>query len=721
MNKKIASVVLVFIILICSIPINSFADNDHKTIVINMNRSNFSDFIEIPTIKNELANRGYVALMNVRGDQGTDDQRSYASIGAGGRVNTFNNDFKGFRNGTKDNKEMYESTTGVSAKGINDLQINRSINDNIEKGKYGSTLGSLGQTLSDNNLSVAVLGNADIGMKEEEFNRNIASMAMDNLGRIDYGNVDDINIEDNKMPFRIRTDYKKLIKETEKYYKENDVIFIELGDTYRLDLYKSYLNEEAYSKMESEIHKNINLYIEKLIEILDKEDKLYILSTFPKDIDYKNKRRLSPVIKLDGNGKGILKSSTTRRDGIVGNVDIGVDILNDFGLTSETMVGRSLDKVERQDNLEFIKHEYSKIVSISTVRGNIINVFVNMVVILIVISIILLLFKNKLGKDKQIFNILKELLKFGLIMPLAFLIAPILNLNSNLGIYVTIIGFGLIIYILAKIIFKNDDIKQVGLISIVSIIVIIIDALFGSYLMKNSIMSYDPIVGARYYGIGNEYQGIIIGASIIGMALLLSSKKLPKVMVPIISIIILFISASPTMGANVGSAISESVALIIFIMLIFDIKIDLKKIIIALVGAGIVVVGFAAIDMLTGAKSHLSLFINQILVEGPVAIIETFSRKISMNLKLMQTSIWVNIIVVGILSIVVISVLYKGVFKKVMKNNKYISKAFIAIGAGAITTLIVNDSGVVSAATTILYISIPFVIIVIKEIVLDKK
>jgi hypothetical protein len=100
-KKKIASMFLIFIMLICLIPTNSFASSKHKTIVINMNRSNFSDLTEIPTIKSELKNRGYVALMNVRGDQGTDDKRSYATIGAGGRVNTFNSDFKWFRNENK--------------------------------------------------------------------------------------------------------------------------------------------------------------------------------------------------------------------------------------------------------------------------------------------------------------------------------------------------------------------------------------------------------------------------------------------------------------------------------------------------------------------------------------------------------------------------------------------------------------------------------------------
>ena len=57
MKKNIASMFLIFIMLICLIPTNSFASSKHKTIVINMNRSNFSDLTEIPTIKSELKNR----------------------------------------------------------------------------------------------------------------------------------------------------------------------------------------------------------------------------------------------------------------------------------------------------------------------------------------------------------------------------------------------------------------------------------------------------------------------------------------------------------------------------------------------------------------------------------------------------------------------------------------------------------------------------------------
>ena len=43
--------------------------------------------------------------------------------------------------------------------------------------------------------------------------------------------------------------------------------------------------------------------------------------------------------------------------------------------------------------------------------------------------------------------------------------------------------------------------------------------------MKNNIMSYDAIIGARYYGVGNEYEGVSIASPIFAFAILLNYNK----------------------------------------------------------------------------------------------------------------------------------------------------------------------------------------------------
>src|SRR5699024_11073073 len=87
MQKKSIVLMLVMAILVCFSATQSFAENKAKTIVINMNRTNLKYMDDIPVLKNELDSRGHIGLMNIRGDGGSDDKRSYASIGAGAKTN----------------------------------------------------------------------------------------------------------------------------------------------------------------------------------------------------------------------------------------------------------------------------------------------------------------------------------------------------------------------------------------------------------------------------------------------------------------------------------------------------------------------------------------------------------------------------------------------------------------------------------------------------------
>ncbi|MDU6982895.1 MAG: hypothetical protein E6371_00630 [Terrisporobacter othiniensis] len=722
MRKKIISLLLLIMICVGFIPNYSFAAEEGKVIYISMNRANINDLQKIPVLQEKLKNSGYIGLMNTRGDQGNDDARSYATIGAGTRANVVNNEVISFENLTDENGKLYKTATGEEPKGINNISINKSINNNAEKGSYGSTLGLLGQTLSDNNKKVALLGNSDIVENNQLIKiRNTGLIAMDTLGRVESGNVDNISVKDLSMPYGLRTDYNKLITDTKTYYESNDALFIELGDTYRLDEYKSNLNENTYNKTKKQIYSHINTYLKEVFNIVNENDVIYIVSEFPSTLDYNNKRRLAPVIKFSDNKKGLLESATTRRGGIIANLDLGVDILNEFGLKNEAMIGRALSSIEKDDNIDFLSGEYKKIVSINNIRSTVVNTFVGIVSTSWVIAMLALLFKDKLPNKEKVFIVLKELIKLGLIMPLTLLLSPIFNFKSQLGLVSGVVIMTIILYLSGRILFKNNDIKQMGYYALLTILLIVIDSVIGTYFMKNCIMSYDAIVGARYYGIGNEYEGVTIASAVFALSVLLNYKKMPKWLTIVLSVIILITSAFPSMGANVGGAISECVAYLLFIMLIFDVKLDLKKIMILGLAAVVLVLVFAGLDLVLGMESHLGVFTQQIIQEGPQAIFNTFGRKISMNLKLAKSSVWVNILLVGIAVI--------GIFifrpSKHMKNisNKYpmIFKGFIASMVGCLITLLVNDSGIVAAATASIYILIPILIISINMIIFNDK
>lgn len=730
MKKKLISLLLSLIVILSFSISSIYADtnNKGKVIYLSLNRTSLENLLEIPMIKEKTSNSGYVALMTTKGDGSNTDQKSFASIGSGVRANVLDEDYVKFETLNENEKTQFEAATGVKSWAIGNIKINRNINQNTDNGGYGATLGMLGTTLNKNNLKVALLGNSDIKKNDDlKKIRNLALVCMDENGRVQSGNIDNINKKDDTMPFGISTDYDKLKSETKKYYENNDAIFVELGDTYRLDEYKNNLNENTYKSMKKKIYQNINDYLKEVFEMAGKNDTIYIVSEFESNLDYKTKRRLSPVIKFEKDGYGLLESSTTRNSGIVSNIDIGVDIINKFGLKNELMIGKVFKNVQDENGIKKVLKDYERIVSINTIRASVVNSYVGIVSASWVIAMIAILFKNKipkkekgLGRD-QIFKVLKELIKLGLIMPLAFLTAPVFQFKTPAGLVSGVLIVTIIYYLIGYFLFRKDDIKQMGFYAFLTIGLIIIDCIIGTPLMKSGIMSYDAINGARYYGVGNEYEGVTIASAVFALAVLLNYKKISKWLAVVLSLVILITSAMPSMGANVGGAISESVAYLLFILLIFDVKLDLKKIIMIGVATVLVVVAFAGLDFLMGTESHLAVFTNQIIQEGPAAIFNTFGRKIQMNLKLAKSSVWVNILIVSIIIIGALIFKPSGYFKKIHDKYPMIFKGFMASFVGCIVTLLVNDSGIVAASTAAIYILIPIIIIGINMIIFDKE
>ena len=730
MKKKLISLLLSLIVILSFSISSIYADtnNKGKVIYLSLNRTSLENLLEIPIIKEKTSNSGYVALMTTKGDGSNTDQKSFASIGSGVRANVLDEDYVKFETLNENEKTQFEAATGVKSWAIGNIKINRNINQNTDNGGYGATLGMLGTTLNKNNLKVALLGNSDIKKNDDlKKIRNLALVCMDENGRVQSGNVDNINKKDDTMPFGISTDYDKLKSETKKYYENNDAIFVELGDTYRLEEYKNNLNENTYKSMKKKIYQNINDYLKEVFEMAGKNDTIYIVSEFESNLDYKTKRRLSPVIKFEKDGYGLLESSTTRNSGIVSNIDIGVDIINKFGLKNELMIGKVFKNVQDENGIKKVLKDYERIVSINTIRASVVNSYVGIVSASWVIAMIAILFKNKipkkekgLGRD-QIFKVLKELIKLGLIMPLAFLTAPVFQFKTPAGLVSGVLIVTIIYYLIGYFLFRKDDIKQMGFYAFLTIGLIIIDCVIGTPLMKSGIMSYDAINGARYYGVGNEYEGVTIASAVFALAVLLNYKKISKWLAVVLSLVILITSAMPSMGANVGGAISECVAYLLFILLIFDVKLDLKKIIMIGVATVLIVVAFAGLDFLMGTESHLAVFTNQIIQEGPAAIFNTFGRKIQMNLKLAKSSVWVNILIVSIIIIGALIFKPSGYFKKIHDKYPMIFKGFMASFVGCIVTLLVNDSGIVAASTAAIYILIPIIIIGINMIIFDKE
>lgn len=715
MQKKIINIFLVLVILVISLMPNfAHAEEKGKDIVIFLNKYGLTEMDGIEYLQEKLKNEGYMGLMNVRAAKGISDSRSYASMGWGTRALVNELEDMAFENLNDSNSKIYELRTNQKPLAINNLSINTLIMTNVD-GDYGAIPGLLGKELRDNAKVIGMLGNADIDIQK---NRQSSLAAMDEWGRIPLGDIENINKKDSSFPFGIRTDYDVLKKKTDELYKKTDVLMVDLGDTYRLDEYRKYMNENAYINIKAQIDSDISSYLKHVFELKSKNDRVYIVSPFPESLSYKEGYRLSPIFMFKDTGKGLISSSTTRRPGVVGNVDLGKSILLDQGIDSQLMAGRQLEEINYSNPKEFLTKDYDRMVSLAMLRVPVLYTYAVFEMIVWVVILGMIAFWSKINEKLRRFLVFT--LKFTLVIPVALLVVPMFSVSNPVIMIVTLIAtMGILYFLFAKLI--KDSLWKLIAMSFAASILILVDGATGQNLIKNSLLGYDAIIGARYYGIGNEYMGVIIGAAILTAAGLLEKKKIKKWMAGLFLLICMAILGYPKMGANVGGTITAVCSYLFFMMRVYDIKVDFKKVM--LIGLAVVaVVGtFAFIDLHSGGKSHLAGALTNIKDNGVIVILQIIQRKIEMNMKLIGVSIWSKVFLLALA--IVAYLFYKpfGVLKSIQKKYPIMAKSWYAIIVGSVVGFLVNDSGIVAAATSIPYMILPVLMFTIEEFELDGK
>ncbi len=163
----------------------------------------------MPNVK-RIIDHGSIGLMNTRGISGYKGAESFATINASSKTYA-NNESSQLYNLNDEYKRIYENRIGIIDKeyAIGNIQLGKLYNQN-EKNRYSPYIGALGDSLHEVGLKTAAFGNSDT---EEEVIRTGALIAMDSKGLIDYGNVDNILLEDIDYPYGIKTNYDKILLE----------------------------------------------------------------------------------------------------------------------------------------------------------------------------------------------------------------------------------------------------------------------------------------------------------------------------------------------------------------------------------------------------------------------------------------------------------------------------------------------------------------------------
>lgn len=153
------------------------------------------------------------------------------------------------------------------------------------------------------------------------------------------------------------------------------------------------------------------------------------------------------------------------------------------------------------------------------------------------------------------------------------------------------------------------------------------DLLTGGYLGTFAGLGANPVVGARYYGLGNELSALLFGAS---LALQITKVSHRVVAVGIVALLI----GHPGLGANGGDMVAVLIGILIFAVLNGG-KSAVMTACAVLTAVGAVVV-WDAFFVPSTMQSH----IGRLVTTAGSGIYELVASKASAHIRLMSTSAW---------------------------------------------------------------------------------
>jgi len=253
-------------------------------------------------------------------------------------------------------------------------------------------------------------------------------------------------------------------------------------------------------------------------------------------------------------------------------------------------------------------------------------------------------------------------------------------------------------------------------VSAANVIPVVADVLTGGSLIKRAALGYDLLAGGRFYGIGNEYMGVVIGAAILGVAAVLELRpKLRRVLVPVIGVVFLVLIlffAAPFAGTNAGGALAAVVGFGVTLYRLSGGKFNIRAlIVIALaLAAGVgILIGLNNV-LSTDTASHIGRAVGKLTGGDLPGVWQTIYRKLAANLYLLKNSPFSYILILQFVLVFVLLLRYRDILKILPEKHPYYMAGMTGVLAGALAAFTFNDSGVIAAALLLDYLIVPLII-----------
>lgn len=593
--------------------------------------------------------------------------------------------------------------------------------------------GALGQAIVDAGGSTAAIGNSDGGyyFREMVRSRPAAILAMDGSGLVSYGDVSAaLTVERSDLPYGVGTDVVAL----ESAYRDAldnidthggpGLVVLDAGDPERAFNFTRDASPTAAEGHRMRAAVTVDQVVAFALESIPEDSVLIVLSSG------QVRPKMGPsgfgpvIISGPGYGGGVITSSSTHRTGLMTDLDVSATVLSSLGIERpvEVLGNRASSGAVSNDldaRVAYLTRMNATAVAVDTVRPAVQNSYITITVIVLLACAALLSSMQRAlaGWGGRLAAAFGHLILLLLAMPvsatLMYLFVPRPQTAVAVAILfgITTLGVWVVVAVVNR---RWGSAVALALAGLLTAVVLLADQALGAPLSFSGMFSYSPLLGARYYGLGNEGASIVVGGGLAGLALLIDAfrnrpwiRRVRTFGPLVLGFAVVLLSAAPFLGANIGVIAWGTVAFGILWTQVNGRRITWKTVLGMVAVIGLTVVAFSAADLLSGSgnQTHLARAWESANTGGISELGLIFARKAETNWRVLRATNW-SILMIAIMAFLGFMRWHPhGVFAETLRAYPAFAVAMTAALWGSLVGYFTEDSGIVIPALVLLYIT----------------
>lgn len=576
-------------------------------------------------------------------------------------------------------------------------------------------LGALGELFHHHSLKTATLGDAASSWPDSD----AWYVAMDAAGHVDFPMTQNSLRLDAMAPFGVRTDVPALLTDFNADFTKAGLIVVECAALDRADRYAPSCRPAIAAEHRIAASRTLNALLTAILRRCQAQDGLpavpiLLLSPAPAASSDDRIDRLAPIVWWgSGDAPGALFTASTRRPGLVLNTDVLATFAERLklplppGATGRPFHSRRIP-VPRfmrpfSPSASYLAARYADWMRVSRLQNSP-GGLPTLQLLLPLLGTLLLLFAVHVAAETRarLRRIVGAIAVLVITLPLGMLVLPLLNPSAP-WVAETLLAMLMLPLGLFAALRPQVVPSLFRLLSGLLVLLLLVDLPTGTHLLESAWMSYSVVEGARFYGIGNEYMGVAIGAACVLFGLSGAQEEIVvrrPASTQALAFAALFLALTLEMGvfgAKVGAIPSAGTAFGVTLLVWNRGRLGLKEIGGVLLLAGIGLALLAAFDArhAAGDQTH---FIRALTGAGGGSLPEIMLRKLQLEGWLLLHSAWSATLAVSAAALVGIRRAAPRLFVARRPHA-----ALTGIGAGALACLLCNDSGLTAAALLLLY------------------